>query len=217
MLDTLQKKTSSQQTSLSPLSTSGNVQSSAAVAVQQQQLQQLLYQQQQSSNRHGLVARKQPFSNALPAFGAWPWNRPAATGFSSRFSASHRDHTTSPIASDQQLCPQLDGAFLAECIKASASGPSLTSHTRSMNPTSHFFSATSHLPVGNAYEVAGLKAEPELSVGLVSPTTSFQSLSSSISALTAKPEAELPAELCSADASLDSPLGECCTLPSGAV
>lgn len=204
MLDMLQQIASAQQqTGVSLQSMSGNVPSSAAVALQQQQLQQLLIQQQSSSCR-GPVSRPQSALDARPAFGSWPWQRPA-TRFCSQFS-THREHTNSLTIPDQQVCPQLDGSFLAECVKPSSLPHLLTGHRGSLNPSSQSCLASNHMSAFGAFDMA-LKAEHKPSVGLVTPTTSFQSIPSSSSVLTGQPEGELPAELCSAEPSPDSSLG----------
>ncbi len=182
-----------------------------SVALQQQQLQQLLCQQQAKKQSSSSNARK-------PAFGSWPWQRATTPDFSSRFSASHREPSSLNMQSDQQLCPQLDGTFLADVIKASSAPPSLPLH--SLNQpiiASRSFSASStRTPLGSALHM-GLKGNQEPSQN-VSPTTSFQTLPSNSSILTVKPDVELPVGLSAADTHLDSSFGEhslCLSQPVG--
>jgi len=201
-------------------SLAGNLQSCAAVALQQQQLQQLLCQQQAKSRFPAAGIRKQSSSSSArrPAFGSWPWQRATTPDFSSRFSASHREPSSFNMRSDQQLCPQLDGTFLADVIKASSASPSLPLH--SLNQpiiASRSFSASStRTPLGSAFHM-GLKGDQEPSQN-VSPTTSFQTLPSNSSILTVKPDVELPVGLCAADTHLESSFGElslCLSQPFG--
>ncbi|DBB06301.1 hypothetical protein WJX77_000729 [Trebouxia sp. C0004] len=190
-------------------SLAGNVQSSPSVALQQQQLQLLLCQQQARSRSSAAGTRKQSSSSSArrPAFGSWPWQRSTTSDFSSRFCASHREPSSLNTRSDQQVCPQLDGAFLADVIKASSPPPSLPLH--SLNQpiiASRSFSASStHMPSGSAFRM-GLKGNQEPSQN-VSPTTSFQTLPSNSSILMVKPDVELPVGLCAADTHLESPFG----------
>ena len=204
-------------------SLAGNVQSSTSVALQQQQqLQELLCQQQAKTCFSTAGIRKQSSSSSArrPAFGSWPWQRAITPDFSSRFPTSHREPSSFNMQSDQQLCPQLDGTFLADVIKASsapASLPLLSGNQPII--ASRSFSASSTLtPLSSAFHI-GLKGNQEPSQN-VSPTTSFQTLPSNSSILTAKPDVELPVGLCAADTHthLDSSFGEhslCLSQPVG--
>ncbi|KAL0055709.1 hypothetical protein WJX82_003514 [Trebouxia sp. C0006] len=109
--------------------------------------------------------------------------------------------------SDQQLCPQLDGTFLADVIKASSAPPSLPLHSLSQPiiATRSFSASSTRTPLGSAFHM-GLKGNQEPSPN-VSPTTSFQTLPSNSSILTVKPDLELPVGLCAADIHLDSSFG----------
>jgi hypothetical protein len=199
-----------QNAGLSLQSLAGNVQSSTSVALQQQQLQQLLCQQQAKRQFSATGIKKQSSSSSArrPAFGSWPWQRATTPDFSSRFSASHREPSSLNMQSDQQLCPQLDGTFLADVIKASSAPASLPLHSLSQPIiASRSFSASStRTPLGSAFHM-GLKGNQEPSQN-VSPTTSFQTLPSNSSILTVKPDVELPVGLCAADTHLDSSFGE---------
>jgi len=199
-----------QKARLSLHSLAGNVSSSTSVALQQQQLQQLLCQQQAKSRFSAAGIKKQSSSSSArrPAFGSWPWQRATTPDFSSRFSASHREPSSLNMQSDQQLCPQLDGTFLADVIKASSAPASLPLHSLSQPIiASRSFSASStRTPLGSAFHM-GLKGNQEPSQN-VSPTTSFQTLPSNSSILTVKPDVELPVGLCAADTHLDSSFGE---------
>ena len=122
------------------------------------------------------------------------------------------------MQSDQQLCPQLDGTFLADVIKASSAPPSVPLHSLSQPIiASRSFSASSiRTPLGSAFHM-GLKGNQEPSQN-VSPTTSFQTLPSNSSILTVKPDVELPVGLCATDTHLDSSFGElslCLSQPVG--
>lgn len=187
----------------------GNGQSSTSVALQQQQLHQLLCQQQAKSCAAGIIKQSSSSSARRSAFGSWPWQRATTpdNSFSSQFSASHREPSSLFLQSDQQLCPQLDGTFLADVIKASSAPPSLPLHSLSQPIiASRSFSASStRTPLGSAFHM-GLKGDQEPSQN-VSPTTSFQTLPSNSSILTVKPDMELPVGLCAADTHLDSSFG----------
>lgn len=234
VLDMLQRIATAQQGSISAAS----VPPSAAVAMQQQQLQQLLCQhqqqqqlKQQSFQQHQTISQTPAFSSHKPAttvprasFGSWPWQRPASAASSTppnvpvQFSSQHPAGVPSAQSMlDQQLCPQLDGSSLAECIKSSASLLCTPSQYQSLQmppqlpPLSKDLSAC-HASVSTGFP--GVKVDGEPSASIVSPTTSFQSLPSANSTLTAKHEPDLPAELCSADGSFDA-IGElrcCCSL-----
>ena len=211
---------------------SAKLPSSAAVALQQQQLQQLLCQHQLRQQHHLKQQPFQPSQNGFqaalsphkpastvprPPFGSWPWQQPAAAASSAQpdlpvqFSLQHPAGEPSVQSMlDQQLCPQLDGSYLAECIKSSASLLCTPSQYQSLQvppqmppPSKHL--STCHPSANTGFP--GEKAEIEPSVSIVSPTTSFQSLPSANSTLTAKHEADLPAELHSADGSFEA-IGE---------
>ncbi|KAA6419375.1 MAG: transcription factor ASG4-like [Trebouxia sp. A1-2] len=105
--------------------------------------------------------------------------------------------------SDQQSCPQLDGTFLADVIKASSAPPSLSVHSLSQPIIAgrSLSASSTRSPLGSAFHM-GLKGNQEPSQS-VSPTTSFQTLPSNSSILTVKPDVEL----CAADTHLDSSFG----------
>ena len=209
-----------QKARLSLHSLAGNVSSSTSVALQQQQLQQLLCQQQAKSCAAGIIKQSSSSSARRSAFGSWPWQRATTpdNSFSSQFSASHREPSSLFLQSDQQLCPQLDGTFLADVIKASSAPPSLPLHSLSQPiiATRSFSASSTRTPLGSAFHM-GLKGNQEPSPN-VSAITSFQTLPSNSSILTVKPDLELPVGLCAADIHLDSSFGElslCLSQPVG--
>ncbi|DBA73653.1 TPA: hypothetical protein ACH3X2_009637 [Trebouxia sp. C0005] len=184
----------------------GNAQSSTSVALQQQQqLQQLLCQQQPKSRFSAAGINKHSSSSSAqrPAFGSWPWQRASTPDFPAQFSASHRESSSLNMQSDQQSCPQLDGTFLADVIKASSAPPSLSVHSLSQPIIAgrSLSASSTRSPLGSAFHM-GLKGNQEPSQS-VSPTTSFQTLPSNSSILTVKPDVEL----CAADTHLDSSFG----------
>ena len=203
MLDMLQQIVKQQPSNSRMPGMPANVQSSATVArQQQQQLQQLLYQPQ-STSTYSSMSRHQNAS-ARPAFGTWPWQPAGATNFPSQFSAARHEQAPCTL-SDPQLCPQLDGSFLAEVIKTSDNLPSTAGHGQPLTSAKPYLPAVPHQPMGVS---PGMGFNPGLVAPAVSPTTSFQSLPSAKSAITVQPEVELPASLCTPGADLDSPVGK---------
>ena len=211
---------------------SASVPSSAAVALQQRQLQQLLYQQPQHG-RQGPFSQQKPTAaaQAAAAFGSWPWQSPASAAsatatvtqpcFSTPFFVTPPEDA-SALVPDQQACPQLDGSFLAECIKSSAPLTCVNSCNQSIQrfsqlpPSNRQVLSANHVPAAAAAVAlpVQVKADKDPSASILSPTLSFSSVPSTqssltaVSSLSASPEAELPADLHSADGSFDT-FGTC--------
>lgn len=215
MLAVLQRMASSKQGSPcpgphTPSPAPGTVPSKAAVALQQRQLQQLLYQHSQppTSCQARYNQQKPTPAAQAAAFGSWPWQCPASATLPiappSSFSPQpliQPPEDMSSFTADQQACPQLDGSFLAECIKPPAPVPCVLNRcNRSIQLSSQLLPANQAvLSAGHASAAAALavhgRAETEPSAIMVSPLLSFSSLPSTGTPLSAASKAELTADL----------------------
>ena len=211
----------------SPSPYPGNVPSSAAVALQQRQLQQLLYQHQLQQPHNACqvpISQQKPATPAqAAAFASWPSQPPPPTvalatpsvtePLSSQPAFAQPPESLSALTVDQQTCPRLDGSFLAECIKPSIPLPCVNGCNQPIQMPLPLLSQqilfASHIPTADAVPVQ-MQADPQASASIVSPILSFSSVPSTKSSVSAvptlspSPEAQLPVDLCSADASFDS-------------
>ena len=216
----------------SPSPSSGSIPSSAAVALQQRHLQQLLYQHQQRQPQNSCQVPFSQQKAAAPAQAAavasWPWQPPPPAVPSVTATAipavtepltpppvfAQPSESLSALTVDQQACPRLDGSFLAECIKSSvplscANGCNQPIQTPAPLRARQVLCA-SHVVAADAVPVQ-MQADRQPSASIVPPTPSFSSTPSTKSSISAVPtlsssshKAQLPVDLCSADASFDS-------------
>ena len=201
MLDMLQQMVKQQPDSGMP-GMSANVQSSAIVARrQQQQLQELLFQHQLTTAYSSMSQHQH--ANARPAFGTWPRQRTSSASFPSQHPAVCHEQAACCL-SEPQLCPQLDGSFLAEVIKTCDSLPSTAGHGQPLTSAKPILPAVPLQPMAVALSMG---SNPGPAAPVVVSTTTYQSLISAKPAMTAQPEMELPASLCTPGADLDSPVG----------